>query len=196
MKAFHGNEKIKQKYLAIELGIPEWLVLVHDKIFEGLSENEATAFPREFLSAIKTGSDFTLIKSKFLAFLMAENIERVEKLDISAELKKRVLNALGLSLELHTSTAAAARAAAKAAVRSAARSAAARAAESARSAAESAGSAAWSAAESAAESARSAAESAVWSARSAGSDAAAESAQSAAAWSRQKTALLNLLKSA
>ena len=185
-----------------ELGLPEWLARLEDTIFEGLPKDIAMQWPLRFAKAVPVGVDLQPLKWRFSAYLMRSNIERVLMLNISDELKEKVLGALRQVLSLHEaalstgqwdesaaesaarsawSAAESAESAAESAARSAARSAAESAAWSAaRSAAESAAwSAARSAAESAAESAaRSAAESAAWSAWSAWS--AARSAGSAA----------------
>ena len=93
MKTFHGDKKIKAKYLKrikahakadeiiqgtgwrngkgcavgctlenykhkqyeVELGIPEWLAYLEDKIFEGLQKEDAMKFPVQFLSAVPVG---------------------------------------------------------------------------------------------------------------------------------------------
>jgi hypothetical protein len=55
-----------------ELGIPEWLALVEDKLFEGMPNEEAKKWPMEFLEAIKVGSDLSKVKSKFLIFILED----------------------------------------------------------------------------------------------------------------------------
>jgi hypothetical protein len=152
-----------------ELGIPVWLARLEDNIFEGLPNKAAQQFAIEFPKAIAIGvssKSLELVKWKFCAFILKENIERVLTLEISDKLKKQVVDAIRAVLALHTraldtgtfdagaawsarSAAWSAEITAESTAYSAAYSAAESAAESARSAAESARSAAWSAAESA-----------------------------------------------
>jgi hypothetical protein len=178
-----------------ELGIPEWLARLEDRIFEGLTNGKAKKFPIQFLKAIPLGKNLEKVKYQFALFLLEENRKHVEGLKISEELRKEVLDAICKcavvnkeALETGRWNESAAWSAAWSA-ESAARSAVSAAESAARSASRSAAeSAAWSAAESAAWSAVwSAAWSAAWSAESAAWSAvsAAESAASAAsaAWS-------------
>jgi hypothetical protein len=46
----------------IELGLPEWLALLEDRIFEGLSVEESKLWPERFLSAIPVGVDIEPVK--------------------------------------------------------------------------------------------------------------------------------------
>ena len=108
--AFHGDEKIKEKYLnrlkkhykldeiiqgtgwengkgcAVgctlekyehsayeqELGIPEELARLEDRIFEGLPNDKAKDFPLDFLSAINTGADLSKVAIKFKIWLLID----------------------------------------------------------------------------------------------------------------------------
>ena len=161
-----------------ELGIPEWLALLEDSLFEGLDNGDAKKFAVDFLVSIPVGINLEPVKWKFCAFILKGNIKRVLRLKITGSLKEEVAESIRGVLNLHESAivagtwpAWAAKSAARSAW-SAAESAesaveSAESAESAKSAArsawsatESAWSAAWSAAESAAESAKSAARSA------------------------------------
>lgn len=58
-----------------ELGIPEWLARVEDTIFEGLPNEQALAWPEQFLSAIRPGADLEKVNAPFMIYLM----ERVLK---------------------------------------------------------------------------------------------------------------------
>lgn len=100
MKAFHGDEAVKQKYLARlkahheadeiiqgtgwenghgcavgctlnkydhsayenELGLPQWLALLEDKIFEGLPSIDAQQFAVDFLEAVPVGADVEKVR--------------------------------------------------------------------------------------------------------------------------------------
>ena len=53
-----------------ELGIPEWLAKVEDRIFEGLTNDRAMKWPLEFLSAINIGADLEQVKSPFMIFVL------------------------------------------------------------------------------------------------------------------------------
>lgn len=168
-----------------ELGIPEWLAMLEDILFENLPDELSQSWPERFSEAIPVGVNLEPVKWHFCAFLMKENIERVLLLDIEDELKKQVVDSIRDVLALHENSIS------TGVWDESARSA-------AESAAESAECAAWSAAECAA---RSAAECAAWSARSAARSA-AESARSAArsaesaAYTRYSEKLLDLLREA
>src|SRR6185312_447177 len=249
LRAFHGDQAIKDKYLArvrahraadaitqgigwekgkgcaigctleaydhslypIELGLPEWLARLEDRIFEGLPKAEAMAWPEAFLEAITPGANLEPVRPK----LALRRIDRLIALQngnagkhgaaIDAVIAQTVA-ALTQVRQCHeaeiggdTCVITAARSAAESAwsawsawsaaesAWSAAESAARSAAESAaRSAAESAAESAWSAWSAAASAARSAAGSAAWAARSAAWSA-AWSARSAA-WSARSAA--------
>jgi hypothetical protein len=146
-----NNGDLKEGYnheaFETRLGLPEWLAILQDSIFEGLKPEDAKQFSSDWPKAIPVGKDLTPVKWKFCAFILQRNIERVLTLDIPEDLKKQVVDAISGVLELNKS-------AAKTGVWD-------------ESAAESARSAAWSAAWSAESAARSAAWSAAWSAESA-----------------------------
>ena len=140
MIAFHGDPKVKAKYLSRlkahakadeiqhgyywengkgcavgctihsnshkayekELGLPEWLARLEDRLFEGMGNGEAKKFPIQFLSSIPVGMEnFDLVKWKFSAFLMKENIKRVEGLKITKDLKEQVVSAIQGVLTVH-----------------------------------------------------------------------------------------------
>src|SRR6266850_1492332 len=54
----------------VELGIPVQIAFLEDAIFEGLPQNDALAWPEQFLSAITPGVDLSEIWPKFAAELM------------------------------------------------------------------------------------------------------------------------------
>ena len=158
----NGDLKAGYNHEAFEsvLGLPEWLARLHDTIYEGLEVKDSKWFSKEWVRAVPVGVNLDIIKWKFCAFILKENIERVLLLDIKEKLKKQIVDAIKQCLDVQEKAietgnwdGSAARSAARSATRSAARSAwSAWSAESAawcaaRSAAESA---AWSAAESAA----------------------------------------------
>jgi hypothetical protein len=53
-----------------ELGIPEWLARVEDRIFEGLPLSRAKLWPEQFLTAIQPGADLDKVKNPFLIFIL------------------------------------------------------------------------------------------------------------------------------
>ena len=208
----HSNQ---HKRYETELGLPEWLARLEDRIFEGLPNAAAKTFPVQFLEAIPIGVDLTPLKWQFCAFVLRENIEQVLALKIDATLKVEVVSAVQKALAVHeeaikTGKFADAAWSAASAAESAAWSAASAAWSASASAAASAASAAASAAESvasAAASVASATRSAAWSAESAAWSAAsaAESVASAtrrtgqtmsAAYERYANKLINLLGAA
>ncbi len=111
--AFHGNPKIKQRYVArvqrhqlhdqivqgqywengkgcavgctlhtssgeharyeTELGIPRVIAYLQDRIFEGLSNEEAKEFPLAFLKAIPVGADLSRVIAIFLRWLLVDD---------------------------------------------------------------------------------------------------------------------------
>lgn len=61
-----------------ELGIPDWLARVEDKIFEGLSKEDAQSWPGRFLSAINPGADLEKSKAPFLIFVMESTLDKLD----------------------------------------------------------------------------------------------------------------------
>ena len=170
--AIHGDHHTQ---LAVESGIPEWLLRLGETCFEGLPEETFTEFPERLMDAIPVGIDHkTLepIKHKMAVFQIQEICCNTDhplvknKIDIILSLHKRYLGNNPPSDQEWFSAAEAARSAARSAAYSAAHSA-------ARSAAHSA------AAESTAYSARSASYSAAAAAESAAAEAAYSAARSA-----------------
>ncbi|MFS4438581.1 hypothetical protein ACMA5I_10235 [Paracoccaceae bacterium GXU_MW_L88] len=96
------NRKLGKDYnngdheaLETEGWYPAWLAYLQDTFFENVTEYKT--WPERFVAAIPAGVEFeTLerVKWQFLSYLMDENIARVEKLDIDADLKKQVLDAI------------------------------------------------------------------------------------------------------
>jgi hypothetical protein len=84
-----------------ELGIPEWLAKLEDRIFEGLSNGEAKKFAVDFLTSIPIGVNLHPVKYKFCAFVLRENIERVLSLNIDDKIKNKVMQAIRSCLKLH-----------------------------------------------------------------------------------------------
>lgn len=64
----------------IELGIPQIVARLIDKIFEGLPNEEAKEFPLKYMSAIPVGTDLSLVWPHLAIFLLDE-AERFHKTD-------------------------------------------------------------------------------------------------------------------
>ena len=127
----------------VEIGVPEWLIQINDKIFEGLPENKAVEWPERFLSAINPGADLDQIKNPFMIFILESTLKHFNHEEFP-DVKTAVDSVIDLyQSEIPVSESAAWSAAWSA--ESAARSAAESARYVAESAAESAWSAAWSA---------------------------------------------------
>ena len=119
------------------LGWAKWLCLLQDAIFENLPEKEHRFWTEELAVAVPVGVDLTPVQWQFCAFLMRENIKRVQGLSMDEKVKRQVINAVQKVLVFHENviltgvTVSAARSAAESAAWSAAVSAAESAAESA-----------------------------------------------------------------
>lgn len=95
----HGSDHSKYK---TELGIPKWLAYLEDKIFEGLDNERAKSWPREFLESINIGADLDKIKIPFLIFIVESAREKFDHAkqpiqliaidDVHRELKKEIIN--------------------------------------------------------------------------------------------------------
>lgn len=94
-------EKYNHKAYEDELGIPEWLGRLQDRIFEGLPKNKSADFALDFLISIPVGVNLEPVKYRFCAFILRENINRVLTLNITDELKKEVVHAVRGVLVLH-----------------------------------------------------------------------------------------------
>lgn len=78
----------------IELGLPEWLAILEDRIFENLPDAESKEWPVKFLEAIPVGKKINeKVLSKFMVILMLDkkhgNITRAgEFKDVEAAIKQ------------------------------------------------------------------------------------------------------------
>ena len=73
--------------MAETLQIPEWLVRLEDKIFEGLSEKDSKEWPLRFSEAINVGADLDKIKPAFLVYVL----ESMPKSPISSKAVNRAI---------------------------------------------------------------------------------------------------------
>jgi hypothetical protein len=88
----HGNDH--KKYES-DLGIPEWLARLEDRLFEGLPNAHAKEFPLLFLRSIPVGVDLDKIKSSFLIVVLEKALESFNH-DKFPEVKKSILNVIGM----------------------------------------------------------------------------------------------------
>jgi hypothetical protein len=62
-----------------ELGIPRIIARLEDRIFEGLTDEEAKKFPLKFLQAIKPGANLSMVWPKFVVWLLSDEKDGVTK---------------------------------------------------------------------------------------------------------------------
>lgn len=79
----------------VELGIPEWLARLEDRIFEGLPNGKAKEWPVKFLAAIHVGADLDKIKSPFLIFVLESTLDKFDHAK-SPEVKKAIDDVISL----------------------------------------------------------------------------------------------------
>lgn len=73
----HGSDHTRYE---LELGIPVMLASLEDRIFEGMTNGKAQAWPEQFLAVIKPGSDLGLVGWKFLHWLIGDEKEGMIRL--------------------------------------------------------------------------------------------------------------------
>jgi hypothetical protein len=66
-----------QKY-ETELGIPLWLAKVEDTLFEGMSHDNAMAWPERFLVSIKPGVELDKVKAPFMIFVLESTLKHFD----------------------------------------------------------------------------------------------------------------------
>lgn len=84
-----------------ELGIPQILARLEDRIFEGLPNEKAKEFPIQFLEAIPVGVDLDPVWRKFMIWLLIDETEgviRQAKIDKTKKAIKDVAKAFSDSL--------------------------------------------------------------------------------------------------
>jgi hypothetical protein len=57
------------------LGIPEWLALLEDRLFERVSLEYSKSWPVRFSEAVNTGADLDKIKIPFIVYILKQNIK-------------------------------------------------------------------------------------------------------------------------
>ncbi len=78
------------------LGVPEWLAVLNDKIFEGVSDKRFKKWPVEFAEAINIGSDLDKIKTPFIIFILKNNLDTLDNLKVDPK-HKELIEAIVLS---------------------------------------------------------------------------------------------------
>ncbi len=88
-----------------ELGLPEWLARLEDRLFEGMENKDAMKFPLDFLEAIPVGVDLEPVKWKFCSYLCSENLSILENCDIDKDLKSQISDSIKTIKSLHDNAA-------------------------------------------------------------------------------------------
>lgn len=84
----HGEDHKKYE---TELGIPQAIARLEDRIFESLpTENESRDFAVQFLEVIPVGADLTKVASEFCAWVTQDILDRPRKKELPAYVKKSV----------------------------------------------------------------------------------------------------------
>ena len=60
-----------------ELGIPRTIARLEDRIFEGLSNEEAKEFPLKFIQSVNVGADLSMVMPKFFVWLLGDKEDGV-----------------------------------------------------------------------------------------------------------------------
>ncbi len=146
----HSSQHVKYE---TELGIPQMIANLEDRIFEGMANGDSKEFPAQFLSAIRPGTDLSRVGPTFLTEVLARRLAALPTepwgVRAAAESCLEVVSIWacgGINAESAARSATSAAWSAASAAESAARSAESAARSAAESAAWSAESAAWSAA--------------------------------------------------
>ena len=71
----HSDHTLYERYL----GVPQMLARLEDRIFEGLPEAEAQAWPRRFAEAIRPGADLAMVGPRFLYDLLSDPAGAVQR---------------------------------------------------------------------------------------------------------------------
>ena len=201
---YHSSDHMAAERQA---GIPLMLARLEDRIFEGLPNSEAKAWPLRFAEAVQVGADLSMVGPRFLLWLLRDSgIPERDHSIVAPAFRECVAVVEHWCATGRPDGDAAWAAAGAARAAEAARAAAGAAAWAAAEAARAARAAAWAAAEAAgaaaeaagaAAGAAGAAEAAAWAAAdAAGAAAGAAGAAEAAAYSRQAEALLRLIAEA
>ncbi len=96
LNRLNGTDLVNDDHSVYEeyLGLPEWLAILEDKIFEMLPAQEAKKWPLQFIKAIPVGVELDKVKWQFIAYLMEENINQVLMLNMDESLKYKVISVI------------------------------------------------------------------------------------------------------
>ena len=79
-----------------ELGVPQVLARIEDRIFENLPSEEAPDFAVNFLKSIPVGADLQFVAPSFVAWLMQDILDRPRKKELPTYVKDAILLVQGL----------------------------------------------------------------------------------------------------
>lgn len=71
-------EQYDHKAYETELGIPEWLALIEDTLYEGMSSEKSKTWPEKFLKAITPGVDLNKAESLFLIEVLKSTLKNFD----------------------------------------------------------------------------------------------------------------------
>ena len=110
----HGESHIAYE---IELGIPKWLAVTEDNIFEFMSADKAPDWPIRFLEAIQVGADLSTVFDRWMQYLLIDDRDGVlqytdqpgkEAIQKTADLIRRKMDGESVPLSVWQENAAAA----------------------------------------------------------------------------------------
>ena len=78
----------------IEMGIPEWMAMLEDSLFEGMSLEKSKTFPEMFLKAINVGSDLEKVKTPFIIKVLERNLRSLDSCEFDKETNPEVVAAI------------------------------------------------------------------------------------------------------
>ena len=78
----------------IEMGIPEWMAMLEDSLFEGMSLEKSKTFPEMFLKAINVGSDLEKVKTPFIIKVLERNLRSLDSCEFDKENNPEVVAAI------------------------------------------------------------------------------------------------------
>jgi hypothetical protein len=78
-----------------ELGIPEWLAYLEDRIFENCTASRARTWPLEFLETINVGANLDRIRPKFMIFVLDRSLTHFDH-DRFPNCKKAIIDVQNL----------------------------------------------------------------------------------------------------
>lgn len=86
-----------------ELGIPEWLAILEDTLFEGVSTEYSKTWPENFLKSINIGADLETIKSTFLIYVLEDALKVFDHRRYPS-VKRSIINVISLYRNINHKT--------------------------------------------------------------------------------------------